>query len=45
MLREGAIQREFDHPNIVKVNDMFEEDGKLYLVMEYVGGGSVLVRA
>ncbi len=39
--REGEALRQLDHPNIVKLLDAFEEDGKHYLVMEYVSGGSL----
>lgn len=31
-----------DHPNIVKVMDAGEQDGQLYLVMEYVDGAETL---
>jgi predicted ATPase len=40
-LREGEALRQLDHPNIVKVVDGIEQDGRHYLVMEYVPGGSV----
>jgi serine/threonine protein kinase/tetratricopeptide (TPR) repeat protein len=39
--REGEALRKLDHPNIVKLLDAVEENGKHYLVMEYVGGGSL----
>jgi predicted ATPase len=39
--REGEALRELNHPNIVKMLDMFEHDGKHYLVMEYVAGGDL----
>lgn len=39
--REGEMLRELNHPNIVKVLASIEEDGNHYLVMEYVGGGSL----
>ena len=39
--REGEALRQLNHPNIVKILDAVEEDGKQYLVMEYVGGGSL----
>ena len=29
------------HPNIVKIYEAFETDDHVYLVMEYVGGGSL----
>jgi len=39
--REGEALRKLDHPNIVKVLAAFEENDQHYLVMEYVGGGSL----
>ena len=30
-----------NHPNIVKLYDAFETDSNVYLVMEYVAGGSL----
>ncbi len=39
--REGEVLRKLNHPNIVKVLATFEEDGQHYLVMDYVGGGSL----
>ena len=40
-LREGEALRRLNHPNIVKVLDTLEEEGQHYIVMEYVGGGSL----
>ena len=39
--REGEALRKLNHPNIVKVLAAFEENDQHYLVMEYVGGGSL----
>ncbi len=39
--REGEALRQLNHPNIVKVLATVEEDGQHYIVMEYVGGGSL----
>jgi serine/threonine protein kinase len=39
--REGEALRELNHPNIVKLLDMLEENGEHYLVMEYVKGGDL----
>ena len=39
--REGEALRKLNHPNIVKVLATIEEHGQPYLVMEYVGGGSL----
>jgi serine/threonine protein kinase len=30
-----------NHPNIVKIYEAFETEENVYLVMEYVGGGSL----
>jgi len=40
-VREGEALRQLNHPNIVKMVDAVEEDGRHYLVIEYVGGGSL----
>ena len=37
-LNEMEALARFEHANIVKAHDAFEEDGQLYLVMEYVEG-------
>ena len=39
--REGEALRRLDHPNIVKVLATVEEGDHHYIVMEYVGGGSL----
>ncbi len=39
--REGEALRRLNHPNIVKVLAAAEEEGQHYIVMEYVGGGSL----
>ncbi len=39
--REGEALRRLNHPNIVKMLAAVEENGKHYLVMEYVAGGSL----
>jgi serine/threonine protein kinase/formylglycine-generating enzyme required for sulfatase activity len=39
--REGEALRRLDHPNIVKVLQSAVEQGSHYIVMEYVGGGSL----
>lgn len=39
--REGEALRRLNHPNIVKMLAALEQDQQHYLVMEYVGGGSL----
>ncbi|PDW03008.1 serine/threonine-protein kinase [Candidatus Viridilinea mediisalina] len=39
--REGEALRTLNHPNIVKVLASVEEQGRHYIVMEYVTGGSL----
>ncbi len=39
--REGEALRRLNHPNIVKVLATIEEEGQHYIVMEFVGGGSL----
>ncbi|MBI5960062.1 MAG: protein kinase [Chloroflexi bacterium] len=39
--REGTALRQLNHPNIVKMLASVDEANQHYLVMEYVGGGSL----
>jgi serine/threonine protein kinase len=39
--REARIAARLDHPNVVQVFDVGEDDGRPYIVMEYVEGGTV----
>jgi formylglycine-generating enzyme required for sulfatase activity/predicted Ser/Thr protein kinase len=39
--REGEVLRMLDHPNIVKMLASIVENAQHYIVMEYVGGGSL----
>src|SRR5262245_53705984 len=39
--REAEALRQLNHPNIVKVLDTLQEADRHYIVMEYVGGGSL----
>ena len=40
-IREARMIARMDHPNIVKVHDIFEENGTAYYVMENLSGGSL----
>ena len=39
--REGEALRQLNHPNIVKMWDAVEEDGRFYLILEYIKGGNL----
>lgn len=39
--REGEALKELDHPCIVKMLEMVEENKRYYIIMEYVSGGSL----
>lgn len=39
--REGEALRELDHPNVVKLLDVVQQDGTYYLVMEYIPCGDL----
>src|SRR5919108_2664486 len=39
--REARLAAKLDHPNVVQVYDVGEEDDRPYIVMEYVEGGTV----
>jgi calcium-dependent protein kinase len=38
---EIDILMRLDHPNIVNIYDIFEEDGTITLVLEYMPGGEL----
>jgi len=40
-VREAEALRQLNHPNIVEVLASVEEDNRRYIVLEYVGGGSL----
>jgi len=42
-LREAAVLAAVQHPNVVRLFDHGEQDGWLWLVMEYVAGGDLAV--
>lgn len=39
--REALTLARLDHPNIVRIHDVEEEEGSSFIVMEFVGGGSL----
>ena len=42
--REVEILRHLDHPNIVRLFEAFEDDQRLYIIMEHCEGGDLLER-
>jgi serine/threonine protein kinase len=42
--REARLAARLDHPNVVQVFDVGEEDDRPYIVMEYVDGGTLADR-
>jgi len=40
-IKEARNMSSLDHPNINKVKDVFEENGTIYYVMQYLKGGSL----
>ena len=36
--REASVLARLDHPNLPKVSDFFQQDGREYLVMDFVPG-------
>ena len=43
-IKEAKIISKLDHPNIVRIHDIFEENNTAYIVMEYLKGGNLLDR-
>ena len=41
-LKEARILANLEHPNIVRVTDVFEENGTAFYVMDFLPGGSLL---
>ena len=39
VVKEIEILRRLDHPNLLKLFEIFETDNSLYLIMEYIDGG------
>ncbi len=40
-IKEAQTLANLEHPNIVKIHDVFEENGTAYYAMEYIEGGSL----
>lgn len=41
LVNEIQILKELDHPNIVKLYDLKEDEEKLYMVLEHLAGGTL----
>lgn len=39
--QEARVLAKLAHPNIVQVHDLLEEDGRVWIALEYVAGGTV----
>lgn len=44
MLKEVSILKSLDHPNIIKIFDMYEDETNMYLIIEYCAGGELFDR-
>lgn len=44
MKREIDILKEIDHPNVIKLHDIFMEPLKIYLITEIASGGELFDR-
>ena len=42
MRQELAVSQQLEHPHIVRVLDLIEDDSNVYIVMEYINGGHLL---
>ncbi|KAK1298145.1 CBL-interacting serine/threonine-protein kinase 11 [Acorus calamus] len=43
LLSEIYILRKINHPNIIRLHDMIEAPGRIYLVLEYCSGGDLSI--
>jgi hypothetical protein len=41
LYRELRLGRPLNHPNVCRIHDVFEADGRCFLAMEYASGGSL----
>lgn len=41
LMHEAEILKHFDHPNIIRIYEMFEDAKRYYIVMEYCKGGEL----
>lgn len=41
---EMKVLKQLDHPNIVKIYEYYQDDQNVYIIMEYLKGGSLFDR-
>ena len=41
LMREIMALAKIKHPNVIRVNDIFKSRGRIYIFMEYAGGGTL----
>lgn len=44
LFSEVNILKQLDHPNILKLNDLYQDDTNYYLITEYCSGGELYKR-
>lgn len=44
IMREIELLRNIDHPNVVKLHDLKGDDNNLYMIFEYMAGGTLRQR-
>mmetsp|Transcript_31339 Transcript_31339/g.54395 ORF Transcript_31339/g.54395 Transcript_31339/m.54395 type:complete len:529 (-) Transcript_31339:259-1845(-) len=44
LVNEIHCMRSLDHPNILRIERVYEEDDKIYLVLEYIEGGDLFAK-
>ncbi|EGR29659.1 protein kinase domain protein [Ichthyophthirius multifiliis] len=44
MFAEVSVLKELNHPNIISLYELFQDDGNYYLITEYCGGGELFER-
>ena len=43
-VNEFSILRDLDHPNIIKLHDLYQDDDRYYIVTEFCSGGELFAR-
>ena len=42
LINEITLMRQLDHPNILKLYEVYETDDSMYLILELIKGGNLL---